>query len=408
MIKKLTLVFQMTIFCIGILGLFIFPAVAEEVIKVGIPIPYTGSYASDGDDMLKGVLMAVEEINASGGLLGKKIKTVIGDTGELEPDKIVTAIEKLISRDKVDALFTGYADTGADVSTAGKYDMPFFHADTTHISTDMVRENLEDYWNIFMMDGDEGLYAPFAYKMMTQNPDIKLKNKKVAIITSDYLYNQWITEDFKKLATADGWKIVVDDVVPFGHTEWGTTLGKIRSKNPSFIFFSNMIPMEEASFIRQFVENPIDAHVYMQYGPAIPEFLELAGEAGNGVTWAVTVAALYHEDKARQWAEKFEKKYGRFPGYSTSAVCYDEVMLWSKAVKKVGSEKNYRAICEEIVKNPYTGLCGTYVFDPTDQHAISAADKIPMHFYQVVNGKQTLLNLSDKVYGHYTKPPWIK
>ena len=381
---------------------------AEDVIKVGALIPYTGYFAGDGDDMLKGIKMGADEINADGGLLGKQIKTVIGDTGEMEPDKIVTAVEKLVNRDKVDAIFTGYADSGADVTAVGKYDVPYFHADTTHISTDLVRKNLDKYWNIFMMDDDEGLYGPWVYNASVNKLGMKFRNKKVAIITSDDKYHKWISEDFKEILAAEGWEVVVDDLVPFGTSEWGSTLGKIRAKDVSWILFIDLVPADEATFIKQFLERPINAHLYLMFGPSIPEFLELTGDSANGTYWCTLIAPLMHTEKGKSWAGRFEKKYGRSPGFSTSAFTYDEVHMWSQAVRKVGNEKDYKAICNYIRENPYEGVCGRYIFDPEDQHALVGDDKIPVHLYQIQNIQHKLIVLGDTVVSPYITPPWFK
>ncbi|MBW2056154.1 MAG: ABC transporter substrate-binding protein [Deltaproteobacteria bacterium] len=396
------------VWCLGTVLMGNVPLGAAEVIKVGALVPYTGAYSSDGDDMLKGITMGVDEINARGGILGKKIKIIIGDTGELEPDKIVTAVEKLVNRDKVNAIFTGYADTGSDVTAVGKYDIPYFHADTTHISLDLVKENIDKYWNVFMVDDDEGIYGPWVYEAVTKTLGIEFRNKKVAIITNDYSFTKWISDDFRKALKGGGWEIVVDEFVPFGTSEWGSTLGKIRSKDPSWILFIDMMPAEEASFIRQFTEKPINAHVYMMYGPSIPEFLELAGEAANGIFWCTQIAPLVHTEKGKNWAKRFEKKYGRSPGFSTSAFTYDEVYIWAQAVQKVGNEKDYRAVCKAVLDAPYEGICGKYVFDPKDQHAMIADDKIPVHLYQVRNRHHVLTVLGDRVMSPYVTPPWFK
>jgi len=381
---------------------------AGDVIKVGALVPYTGGYASDGDDMLKGIRMAADEINAEGGLLGKKIKVIIGDTGELEPDKIVTAVEKLVNRDRVDAIFTGYADTGADVAAIGKYDIPYLHADTTHVSTDMVREKPDKYSNIFMVDDDEGVYGPWVYRTMTEKLKLEFRNKKVAFVTNDYVFTKWIADDFKDAVNAGGWEVVVDELVPFGTSEWGSTLGKIGAKDPSLILFIDMTPSEEATFIRQFREKPINAHIYMMYGPSIPEFLELSGDAANGIFWCTQIAPLLDTQKGQTWSKNFEKKYGRSPGFSASAFTYDEVFIWAEAVRKAGKEKDYGAVCRFIREGTYEGVCGRYVFDPEDQHALTGNDHIPVHLYQVRENQHQLLVLGDTIKSPYMTPPWFK
>ena len=406
--KKITCLMISLVFCLSVLLAGANILSAAEVIKVGALIPYTGYFASDGDDMLKGIKMGADEINAKGGLQGKKIEVVIGDIGELEPDKIATAVEKLVNRDKVDAIFTGYADSGADVTAVGKYDVPYFHADTTHISTDLVRKNMDKYWNIFMMDDDEGLYGPWVYEASIGRLGIEFRNKKAALITADDKYSKWITEDFKENLKAEGWEVMVDDLVPYGTSEWGATLAKIRAKDVSWILFIDLVPADEATFIRQFLERPINAHLYLMFGPSIPEFLELTGDTANGTYWCTLIAPLMHTEKGKSWAGRFEKKYGRSPGFSTSAFTYDAVHMWARAATEVGNEKDYKAISNYIRKTPYEGVCGKYVFDPEDQHALTGDGKIPVHLYQIQNKQHKLLVLGDTVVSPYMTPPWFK
>jgi len=379
-------------------------------IKIGVPVPLTGAYASDGDDMVKGVTLAVEEINGRGGLLGRQLEVIVGDVGEMEAEKVVAVGKKLVLRDKVNMLVTGYADSGADVQLIREYDVPYLHMDTTSISLDLVRENVTKYGNVFMLDPPEVAYGlPLATAFTEKIPKegYKYLNKKVAFLTTAYLYNEMIAGSIKKEIKKRGGEIIIDELSPLGNSEWRTVLTKIKVKKPSIVFFIDMSPTDEATFIHQFRDFPTKSLVYMQYGPSAPEFLDLAGKDADGIIWSTAIAPL-PGTKTEKWIGRYEKKFGRKPGFSISAATYDGTYLWADAVKKVGSAEDYCAICEVIRKGSYEGLCGRYVFDPEDQHALQGINGIPTHIYQVQNGKMVLIYPEEFATGKFEVPAWCK
>ena len=101
-------------------------ALAEKPILIGTPLPLTGPYASDGEQMKMALELAVEEKNASGGLLGRQLELKFGDVGGLEAEKIKAVGERLIGAG-VDVVITGYDDGGVDTKVFGQYDVPYLH-----------------------------------------------------------------------------------------------------------------------------------------------------------------------------------------------------------------------------------------------------------------------------------------
>jgi branched-chain amino acid transport system substrate-binding protein len=112
-------------------------------------------------------------------------------------------------------------------------------------------------------------------------------NKKIAIIKVDYAYNVMPADEFAKRVEQDGYEIVINETTQFGVAEWGPILSRIESAHPAYVTFWNLDPTDAARFIKQFSdrfgEDGIDALVYMQYTPSIPEFLQLAGKSADGL-----------------------------------------------------------------------------------------------------------------------------
>ena len=265
---------------------------AQDPISIGSPLPMTGPYASDGEQMKMALELAVAEKNEAGGLLGRKIEIKFGDVGGLEAEKIKAVGERLLGSG-VDAIITGYDDGGVDTKVFGASDVPYLHGNAMTLCTQPVAENKAEYWNVFQctyndksygVDADKRLFTEVPQGMGWTEP-----NKKIAIIKVDYAYNIMPADEFAKLAEAKGYKVVVNETVPFGVAEWGPILSKIESEKPAYVTFWHLDPTDASRFITQFSErfgeDGYDGVVYMQYTPSIPEFLELAGDAANGLIW---------------------------------------------------------------------------------------------------------------------------
>jgi branched-chain amino acid transport system substrate-binding protein len=307
----------------------------------------------------------------------------------------------------VDAVITGYGDTGADLAAFGQYDVPYFHSDTTRICKTLVREHPE-YNNCFMLCDDSAPYGWLGFDIITEEIPYECPNHKAAVIYVDYEYNIVSADTFKEEVAKKGWEIVVDEMVPWGVKDWGPILSKIRATEPSIILFANLIPVDGVTFLHQFLEDPTDSIIYMTYFPAIPEFRELAGEAANGVCW-ITAMGILPTPEAEAWGERYKQRFGKEPAIFGSAGPYDALHMWAAAVERTGDVEDYDAVCAAI-RDPdhlYTGLCGTYKFDPEEQYALGGEALVPPTFYQIQNMKHVLIWPTKFAQGEFEVPPWI-
>jgi len=377
--------------------------VKQPAIKLGVPYPMTGPYAADGVEIIAGVTLAVEEINAQGGLLGRPLEVLMADTKALAPED-VDAAAKLLAQQGVEVFIAGYANYPACL-TFGKYDILYLSFDAnTAFRRDFLADR-EEYWNVFQVGGVEALHAINAFETITKRPPYHPPNKKAAIVSVDAPYFSTIAKAFEKVATEGGWEIVLHKLHPWGTTEFGAELAKIRKENPSIIFASFMDVASVRAFMDGFLRNPTQSIVYFEYAPGIPEFLQVLGDSANGIVWTIVLAYLPN-DRGQAFVQRFKERLRREPGFSTPSTLYDTVNIWAQGVRNAGS-LDQRAIAKAILANPYEGVNGKYVFSPEDQYAISG-DDLPIHFVQIQNGKQVLLFLEDKPQAKFQTPPWIK
>ncbi len=394
------------------LGVVLSGCGGKKEILVGAPMPLTGPYASDGEQMQKALEMAIAEKNAKGGLLNRQIKLIPGDVGALEAEKIKAVGERLAG-ESVDVVITGYADSGVDARVFGEYDMPYLHADAMTLDTEVVQQNLEKYGNVFQYCPSEVSYGIDAAANLFNIPQ-KLgwtpPNKKIAIVKVDYSYNVLAADKFAALAKEQGYEIVVDEITQFGVVEWGPILSKIEEAQPAYVTFWNLDPTDASRFMIQFNdkfgEKGLNALVFMQYTPSIPEFLTLAGKSAEGLLWTASINPVGEgvADYRQRWIDKF----GSEPKSIYSYVTRDGFDIWVNAVEKAGCVDCYEQIIKVIRETNYTGLAGTHQFNLADQQSKSGDDLIPTLWYQIWEGKNVIVGPDKYAKGKIVLPPWIK
>ena len=389
------------------------PALAEKEILVGCPLPLTGPYASDGEQMRMALELAAAERNAAGGLLGHKIELKFGDVGGLEAEKIKAVGERLIGAG-VNAVITGYDDGGVDTKVFGAFDIPYLHGNAMTLCTQPVAENPDKYWNVFQYTYNDKAYGVDAAKYLFdagRQMGWQAPNKKIAIIKVDYAYNIMPADEFAAITKKDGYEVVVNETVPFGMAEWGPILSKIESREPAYVTFWHLDPTDAARFIQQFVDHfdydGINALVYMQYTPSIPEFLQLAGDAAEGLIW---VGGAYgfgekFQDYRRRWLEMFKTE----PAGMYAEATRDAFDIWATAVEQAGCYDCYKKIADNIRNIEYEGLCANYKFDPRDQSIFQSDEYMPLVWFQIQDGKNVKMRPERYNEGKpYQRPPWIK
>jgi branched-chain amino acid transport system substrate-binding protein len=387
-------------------------ALAQKPILIGCPLPLTGPYASDGEQMQMALELAVAEQNATGGLLGRKLELKFGDVGGLEAEKIKAVGERLIGAG-VDVVITGYDDGGVDTKVFGQYDVPYLHGNAMVLCTEPVAQNPEQYWNCFQYtynDRDYGVDASANLFNIPQEIGWTPPNKKIAIIKVDYAYNVMPADEFARRVEKLGYEVVVNETTQFGVAEWGPILSKIETSQPAYVTFWNLDPTDAARFMMQFSDrfgdDGLNALVYMQYTPSIPEFLELAGDAANGLIWVGSAgnSGAKFEAYQKRWVDKFKKE----PAGLYAVATRDAFDLWVQAVQRAGCVDCYREVARNMREAPYDGMAATYVFNPHDQSALLGEYLMPLVWYQIWDGKSIQTGPKRFKEAQYRTPPWIK
>lgn len=387
---------------------------ADKIAKIGVLAPVSGKSAAEATEMVNGAQLAVDEINAAGGVAGYKLEIVVGDTQEQTADAVTSAFERLASDRDLNAMVSGYASgSNFEIEMMAEQDMPYIIGGNTAQTRDIIKPDPNRFptvWSLLpAFDGLETELVPVVETLQKEDK-VKLDNNKVALIASDNPYSKSIMNGLGKNFEAAGWTITSQDLLPFGEiNDWRAFLGKVRQDNPAVVVNTDYLPGNAATFLTQFLEQPTNSLVTIQYAPAIPEFLDLTKDKANGIIYYVIGGAIpsAKNPRAQEVVSSYEKRFGVKPGLY-GVHLYEQVQVYADALAKVGDPTDRLAIGKAISETNKETAIGRVQFDPTTHLAIQGNDNIPIQFYQLWDGERVLFYPPQYADGAFRAPPWMK
>ena len=384
-----------------------------KVSKIGVLAPMSGPAASDGESYVQGVTMAIEEINAAGGINGHTFEIVVADVKDQSSDSVLNAIEKLLNEKDINQVMTGYASlSNFELPFMAENEMPYFLAGNSQQTRDIIKPNPEDYWMVWSAtpsyDAYETEMVPLVESLQAEGK-LRIQNKKIALISTDNPYSKTIYNGLNKSFTAAGWEVTVTEMVPSGPVnDWRAILAKVRQDPPSVIVNTDWQPDNAARFITQFNEDPTDSLVFLQYGPSLPEFTELGGDDTTGVIYNLLFGHLPGTPLADQMIKKYEDRWN-VQSTVYGIALYEMAMIYFDAVTASGGDPfNIRAVQDALSKTKKDVSQGVIQFDPETHLALQSNDSgIPCQFLQVWDGERHLFYPPKYVTNWtYKEPPW--
>jgi ABC-type branched-subunit amino acid transport system substrate-binding protein len=405
--KKIGLM-SMVVAALMVMGSWAF---AADTIKVGCAFSLTGDYAGSGDNYFKGVEMAVEELNAGGGLLGKQLEIVMFDNQDFAPEVVMQGADYLMDQKKVAVVVAGWAGAGADVRAYGKYDVPVFLDDGSQASVDVYKEDPEKYRNTYFMTPVAAAQGSSVFNVLQALP-YDYPNKKVVLINTDDAWGGEIGAVQAKRFKEIGWEVALHEIVPYGTNEWGPILTKVRRIKPAVIHFEIAASQEPITFVRQFLKRPTNTIISLGWSITPLEVVETLGKKADGVMGDMPAGMPVPQAptaEAQAWLDKYEKRYKHDLGVG-SFVTYTSFMAWAEAAKASGDAYNFKAVNKHLSSVAYKGLMGDIKWG--EDNTLHPQPGAPMVHYQVQNGELVTLYTDPPVTPYkdnkFIKPSWIK
>lgn len=334
----------------------------DNEILLGSYSSNTGATGSFGILQKQGIEMAVEEINAKGGINGKKIHLINYDN-KSENDETLAVVNRLVSQDNVLAIIgettSGKSKIGAQIAQANKVVMlspSATNPDVTKVGNYIFRACFID---------------PFQGKVMAKFTTENLKFKKAAIlrdVKSDYSVglSDVFTEEFKKM----GGEIVADVSYQEGDIDFKSQLTAIKAKKPDVIFVPGYYN-EVALLAKQLKELGMNQILLGGDGWSSPKLYEIAKEAMNGHYFSNHYTTESTDPKTIEFVKSYKAKHNEDPDVM-AALGYDAVYLLAEAIKNA-KEVNRETIREELSKvKDFAGVTGKMSMDE-NRNAVKSA-----------------------------------
>jgi len=378
-----------------------------EPIRIGIPVPLTGSMAADGIEMQRGAEIAIKQINESGGINGQPVEMIPFDSKELLAETFQAAAEKLILRENVVALISGYAgEAGPD--TFGKYDVPFIYHEPSHYC--MTLHETPGYDNVFMNGCHSREVGPVLFSAVVNFAEAgghEFPDKTFAVVMGQWTAIQEQATGMAEKGEAMGWTKVLEQVAPEGTREWSGTMAKLRAKKPSLIIFNLWDYPAIMLFKKEFMKDPWNTLIYWGEGTSIPDFRDGLVADQNGEMGMSFMGVIPGRKMTEMLVNDYQAMYDKDMPERPVTDSYDGVWIWANAARQVDDVRDFKAVSEAIKNSAWEGAGGTYIFD--ENNHVSYKNQ-PAHLYQVQNGKLVTVALNDNVIEgvKFVTPAWIK
>jgi branched-chain amino acid transport system substrate-binding protein len=294
-------------------------------------------------------------------------------------DLVSQAMQRLIDRHNTPAIINGYnlGTNMIEMDVAADNDVIMMHYNTLISHNEKFKGNPDRYYSSFQGDPPEYWYGPGCLnflKTLSETGQWKAPNKKIAIIPSANEYSIVIANAIRDKAAQYGFEVSLFETVAFPTNQWGPTLAKIRQDPPAAILVTHFLPQDLAQFMTQFLTQPTHSLIYMQYGPSLPAFRQIGGEAVNGVLYSTVIGCL-PDEFSKPYRESYRAKFGANSAYITGSQTYDGLWMWSLAAAIAGGpskpfdKAQTQKVAGAMRHLVYRGVNGTYRADLQGQSA---------------------------------------
>ena len=351
---------------------------AADVIKIGVQAPITGKYANEGQSIDNGVKLIVEQINAKGGLLGKKLSVVSCDD-EGKAQKAAICARKLVNEGVL-------AVIGSYTSGATEAAQTTYYRNKTLQTSDGTSDSLtkHKYWTFFRNSFQNSAQADFTAKYL-----VKEKGYKKIVVLSDYSsYAVGLADSAAKAIKAEGGNLIYQGKIKSGTQNFTAVLTKIKSMNPDAIYFSGYYT--DGGLIRaQQQQLGIKADFVGGDSNDNPDFIKLAGKSAEGTLLVnFPTPDFLPYDTAKKFLKSYKDKYGKPVSSVWAIMNVDGLRAISYAVEQTKSLDTKTIANYLHTLKDFPGITGPVSFR-TDGERINTKFNV----YEIqANGKYKIIN----------------
>lgn len=370
-------------------GSLLQPAMAQDTIKIGAPFSVTGGMSSIDGPALNGAKLKAEEINAAGGVLGKKIELVIYDT-KTDPTVIASSASQLINQDKV------VAGLGLDDSDAVLALGPIFQtAGVPFVTPGATSPKLPDQVGstMFLACFGDNVQAAAGAEFVLN----KLNGKSVYLLRDNATeYTTLLAKFFQEAYEHAGGKIVLADDYKHGDTSFTAQITKLKAlaEKPDVLYVSAQ-PDDIGVVVKQIRQAGLMQPIVGGDGYDTPLLLSVGGAAANNVYF--TTHAFMSEGSTEgivKFYKAYQAAYNTVPENAFAALGYDTVGLVADAITRAGAADPAKIRDALAATQGYAGITGSISF--------GADSRVPNKTVSIIGVKDDKLYLAGEV-----TPTWV-
>jgi branched-chain amino acid transport system substrate-binding protein len=360
-----------------------------QTIKIGVNEPLTGPFAASGTYVVNGAKIAADEVNAKGGVLGKKIELVIEDN-KSNPTEAAAVAEKLITTDKVPVIMGAWGSslTLAVMPKLLEYKVPMI-VETS--SSGKITTSGNPY--IFRISPPSSVEA-HAFKDIL--PKLHIKKADFLVINNDW--GRGAAEDFGKVLKANGVQVGYVETMDQAAQDMSAQLSKMKSSDSDTIMVTTAV--EQLTLVlKQAAALGIKKQIVTTGGSQNPDQLvDQAGAAANGTFHLTTFAPWFPESTPDPVATKYflgewKKRGFNFAGATESFRGYDGIRTIVAGIEKAGKAEP-AAIASAMWNVDFTGLNGKIKFEKQGPAGQESGQSIPnVYLIKIDSGKIILPKL---------------
>ena len=368
---------------VSLIFLFSGIALGADPVKIGVVYPLTGPIAAAGSYQKAGVEMARDKINAEGGILGKPFTLFIED-GANDPAQSVSAAEKLVTRDKVDAMIAAWGSSptlAVSASVTKKYGVPHVVDTASSVKVTLLEGKRPNPW-LFRISPTSRMEAQGVEKFLVS----RMGFTKVAFMSVNNDWGRGAAEEFATVVKRTGGSVVTTEIINADATDFLTQLTKIKGSEANAI----IVTTDQAQIsliLKQYKQLGMTQKVLTTGGGIVPEGLVLLSgpEAAEGVNIITFFTPWFPEltrvpQEAKWFAEEYLKRGNAAKGFGECFRGYDG-MKAIKAALEIAKTTDKEKVREAFYKVDTWGLSGRIKFDDFGQSSPTIL------IVQVKNGK---------------------
>jgi branched-chain amino acid transport system substrate-binding protein len=328
---------------------------AAETIRIGEFASLTGKEATFGQSSHEGTLLAVDELNAAGGVLGKQIQLIYEDNRST-PGESATIAKKLITRDKVVALL-GEVASGRSLEVAPiaqQYKIPMISPSSTNPDVTAVGDYI---FRVCFTD-------PFQGKLLAEFASRTLKSKNLAILSDVAApYSVGLARFVREPFVAGGGNIVAEEKYTGGDKDFKAQLTKIKATNPDAILVPGYYN-DVGLIVAQARQLGITAPLFGGDGWEAPELIQIAGaDALVGTYYSTHFSPESTDPLSQKFVAAYKAKFnGKVPD-AMAALGYDSVLVLADAIKRAGGTESKAVRDALAATRDFPGATGRTTLD---------------------------------------------